>query len=444
MLDKKTRQKIEKLIFFLFLLILGQECTKTQTTSSKTDGGSSGAGGSGSGSSGQTTTTTSTATLSEHTSRSSTVSALDLDTNKFLIKRLSVGMETYLQSQTPVLNFDRPADADYVEIMRCPHNIAIQGASDTIHLDNIELTSLPSTERDRLYRNNDFFAAGIAAGCTQLTQGMSALSFYDSWASNGSFRYLLRACVAPERLTDTDKLSSRNCTREVAISSTVKDYVNTRTQKQRDYLAKATAAAADLLLATHAVTQKADEYACYIQWCECGSSTADKSICQRDAKGLPKSCSGGEQGKAVALAKKKAIVTLVAVSAEILVSIPMMGTSGEGGIIMRAFEQIMDKSQFLTALGGMAFNQMFQELSTQTQDFPKACAQGVSIDTQMVGLSQNVQRAENEYNYYACLASTAQANQDAASGLASGNAVDLSTTKCSANTVGGPSGDTAQ
>ncbi len=443
MLDTKIKQRTKRLVVFLFQITLCQECTNSQKTSS-TKTASSNAQEGVKGQSSSSTSSSSTTTINTHLDRTKLISALDLDTNKFLIMRLSVGMETYIQSQTPVLNFDRPVDSDYVEIMRCPTNIAIQGAADTIHLENIELTSLASAERDRLYRNNDFYRAGIAAGCTQLTQGMSAATFYDSWAPNGRFRYLIRACVAPERLTDTDKLSNRNCTRQVAISSAVKDYVNSRTQQQRDYLQKATAAAADLLLAAHAVTQKADEYACYIQWCECGSSTEDKSICQRDAKGLPKSCSGGEHGRAVALAKKKAIVTLVAVSAEMLMNIPMMGTSGQGGKVMQAFEHIMDKSQWLTALGGMAFSQMFQELSTQTQDFPRACSQGISIDLQMVGLAQNVMRAENQYNYYACLASTAQANQDAASGVSSGTSVDLSTSKCPTNTVGGPSGGDAQ
>jgi hypothetical protein len=357
--------------------------------------------------------------------RNPKVSAFELDDSRFLPTRFTIGLETFLNSQTPVLNYDVPLDTDFVEIMRCPLNAVLTGASDTVRLEDIELSDASSSERARMYRNNDYFAVAVNAGCSQLTQGTRELAFYDSWAPSGSYRYLIRPCVSSDRLVDTEKLTTRNCSRQIGITQPLKDYVNKRDKEQREFLRKASEASSNILLTLQTAKQHADTFGCFIQWCECGSGSHDQSICQRDVNGVPNECTGGEHGRAVAKAKKAAIVTLVAVATDLLLNAATSGPAGGLGQIKNivtkpglgsTFGGGMVLMGYGASLNGMSFNLMFQALATQTADFPRTCAQGVSIDLEMTKYALAVQGAQVEYNYNQCRATAAQAMTSSAAG----------------------------
>lgn len=360
--------------------------------------------------------------------RNDKVSAFELDDSRFLIRRISVGMETYINSQTPVLDYDAPLDVDYFEIMRCPYNAVLTGTSDTMRLEDIEMSSLSSTERDRLYRNNDFFAAAAKAGCTIISQGTITLSFYDSWAPSGSYRYLVHACIAPDRLINTSKLTTRNCSKQIAVSSPVKDYVNTREKKLNENLEKANQLNSEMLMSLRAAKLKADEFACYIQWCECGSGANEQSICQRDTNGIPTQCSGGEHGRAVNKAKKDAIVKLVAVGLDLVVN---FASSGPGGGLVKMIQKPLSAGSLMTGVGyaaslsGMSFSHMLQELATTTQDYPRACSKGISLDQQMSSMALALQQLKVQMDFATCQAAQASAQISAAAGN-DASTVDLS------------------
>lgn len=362
--------------------------------------------------------------------RHDTVSAFNLDDDRFLILDFTVGLETYLNSQTPVLNYSPVLDVDYVEIMRCPVNAVIAGASATLNLKEMELSAGTLTDRENMYRHNDFWSSAVLAGCTQLTTGTMSLAFYDSWAPNGSYRYLIRSCINPQRLTDIDKLTSRNCSRQIAVTIPLSDYVNTRAQAEMEYLRKANEASGRLLTTLVAAKQQADSYACFLQWCECGAS--EQSICARDAKGVPAPCTGGIYGTVVAKTKKDAIVTLVSVGFDLALNAATSGPKGgltaiaqSGKGVMGAFGGAGTVLGYGASLSGMSFSMMFQALAAQTQDFPKSCAKGISNDVQMSKIAQAVEAAQAEYNYYGCRALAAKSMTSAAAGD-SASSVDFS------------------
>jgi hypothetical protein len=74
--------------------------------------------------------------------------------------------------------------------------------------------------------------ASSQAGCTYLNAGTIEESVTDAWADSNPYRYLAVACIAPNRLTDTDLTSRRNCSKRFAISPVI-DYKNQRKEEEK-------------------------------------------------------------------------------------------------------------------------------------------------------------------------------------------------------------------
>lgn len=352
------------------------------------------------------------------------VSAYTLDQSKFLVRRFTIGLADFLKSQTPVLQYDTHPDVDYVEIIRCPADAKLNGTVDTVKLADLELNSI-QTEDDkerinRIYKNNDFFKIAMTSpGCSQITEATIDTTFYDSWAPSGSYRYLIRTCISPQRLIDTNVTSTRSCSRQIGVTSPLTDYVNTRDEASRKFLKESEQASSKSILSISAAGNVADDYACYLQWCQCGSSTKYESICERDENDIPVECKGGEHGRAVALAKKKAITTLVAVAADIALSVATADAGSKGGFLRKQsyrFRNPMDLLGHGASLNGMTFDQMFQELMTQTQDFPRSCGEGISRDLQLKKSSQEIVAWKSQLDYYDCKATLYDAATTAAAG----------------------------
>ncbi len=351
-------------------------------------------------------------------SRHQQVSAFDLDSNEFLPIPLTVGLQSFLNTQTPVLNYGVSVDSDYVQIVRCPANAILVGPMNTINLQDVQLSSLSTAQRNSYYANNDFFTIAMKSGCSQLTMGTTQTTFYDAWVPSGSYRWLVRECVSPQRLTDIGNLTTRNCSRQVAISPLLKDFANTRDKTQSKYLQLANQDSANLLLSLSAAKQIADQYACYIQWCECGANPSQQSICQRDAKGVPTQCTGGEYGRAVDTAKKNAIVTLVAVGLDVAMNAALSGENlGLNAMKAGGFGAGMTVFGYLSSLGGWSFSAMFQALASQAQDFPHSCGKGISLNLQMSQAALAVQANQAQYNFDACHAKAAIAATNAIGGV---------------------------
>lgn len=330
--------------------------------------------------------------------RNKKVSTLDLDDNAFLVRRFTVGLQTFMRSETPVLNYEIPEDADYVQIYRCPLKVVLEGESSSIKLEDLEIgTGMSTDERDIIYRNNDFLKMAIKAGCSNLSMGTTKPKFADSWCPSGNHRYLVTACVASERLTDTDS-DNRECSRQVAVSGPQKDFVNKRMKLQQELLAKANEASAIY-----------DQAASHLKYLA-ESLRSAWTVCEER-----------EYKKAVAKARKVAITRLTAVALDVFIELKTAQLEkGESlashYLSPNPMKNSMDKMQLIGAAEGYSFNVMFQELAKAPQDWPKSCAKGIALDKQMSAAASTFPNLLFNYRTFKARAMCAKAVEAAAGG----------------------------
>lgn len=160
-----------------------------------------------------------------------------LDENNFRINGLRVGEQTFLKAETPILAYEMPPQADYVEILRCPENVVIHGGADT--LEYVELGAKDLEAETRVYQRNNFWEAATAAsGCILIATSYTDTSFEDVSAPSGAFNYYMRACVDHDRLLSIDGFGGINCSRQVS-RSVVHKHVNKRQTAELEALAEA-------------------------------------------------------------------------------------------------------------------------------------------------------------------------------------------------------------
>lgn len=159
-----------------------------------------------------------------------------LDEANFKVKNLRVGEKTFLDHSTPVLEYDIPKDADYVEVLRCLHDVIINGGSYTI--DYVELGSKNQMEETRIFQNNNFWKSALeVAGCEQLVSSYTDTTFEDPSAPTGKYYYYLRACIDKPRLIVKGVGDKNYCSRQVS-RSTEYTHVNRRDQKSLETMKK--------------------------------------------------------------------------------------------------------------------------------------------------------------------------------------------------------------
>ena len=160
-----------------------------------------------------------------------------LDESNFRINGLRVGQQTFLKAETPVIIFEMPSQADYVEILRCPENVIIHGGADT--LDYVELGSKDAETETRVYQRNNFWEAAIvASGCILIATSYTDTTYEDVSAPSGSFNYYMRACVDQDRMHAVDGFSTVNCSRQVSRSSEF-EHINKREKAELEALEEA-------------------------------------------------------------------------------------------------------------------------------------------------------------------------------------------------------------
>ncbi|MBI2603285.1 MAG: hypothetical protein HYW48_09535 [Deltaproteobacteria bacterium] len=320
--------------------------------------------------------------------RSGKVSAFELNDSKFLVHRVTIGLQTFMNSESPVLKFDLPADTDFVQIKRCPTDASIAGEVDTIKLEDIELSDMSASEKDRLYRNNNFFLHADDAACTEVSTGTIKTTFFDSWAPTGNYRYLVRACVGQERLSGTENLITDQCSRQIAVSSPLKDYVNKRKDAENKYLAEANKISSEVDALFRSLQRSATEY-----------SEAFKDYGEDEFQ------------KAVGKEKKDAIVHAIAVTADISLEIYTWVGQGWGwkSVAMNIF-------QLSQAMGGFTFDAMFMQLGARSEDIPRACARCIRLDKETAAVTNSLSDAIVRYHNAVLRARLAAAGQEAAAG----------------------------
>lgn len=334
--------------------------------------------------------------------RPSKVSRFDLDDRKFLVTRFFVGFKDFLKSKTPYLIFERPKHADWVEIMRCKRDAAIGSGVDNFDIADVEIASgLTPIEKSRIFRNNDFWGeASSVPDCQVISLSHMGEDFLDPTADSGSYRYIVRPCVAESRLTDADQTTSRTCSRQIAVSQPLEHFTNTRKQMQKEALKEAELIKSEYDQQGMVWYNKVREYAAEL-----------------------KSCEEREHKRAVKNTKKRAIIGLAAAGAGIayeIISIKRTGGWGGKGF-SKWFGIGMDVAQMSGELGGMTFQGMFTDLATQSSDMPRACARAIRLDQDVSHETSKFQKIMERYYWAMSKAQTGEDLQSVSEGKAAEN-----------------------
>jgi len=157
------------------------------------------------------------------------VTSAELDTADFYPAGLVVGLQNYIDANSPLLSYIIPPQADYMQIIRCKNNTIIENGLQGMSLQSLSNSMLTQDQKMLIYQNNDYFGLALSnQDCVELSLATQTPEFQDSFAPSGSWFYLAHACVSPGRLNASHAVSNRNCSMQVAISTPLLNYVNTR------------------------------------------------------------------------------------------------------------------------------------------------------------------------------------------------------------------------
>ena len=343
------------------------------------------------------------------------VSRFRIDDRDFQVEDVATPLKEYLDSETIYVAFERPRDADYVEILRCSTDVILNTGVVTMNFQDWGISGVSQMEKDRIYRAADIMSiASQKQECTYLTAGSAEENVPDAWANTGEYRYLVTACVTPGRLIDTgDGMSSRNCSSRFAISPVI-SYVNKRKEKEQEYLREKDKASSELDMKANRLGFEAMELIQEINLCE-----------ER------------EYQRAVDTKLKNAIITVASAALEIAIELKTVQTSPK----MKNGKQVgnqsryshytsrgntMDKIQLLQAIGGMSFSMIFIKIFTSPQDMPRACEKALSLEKQMKVSMDELLSLSFNYGYFHWAAEAVRKNLEWDAGFDDGMEVDNS------------------
>jgi len=326
------------------------------------------------------------------------VSAFEIDDKKFSLVQLTVGLQQFMTSETPVISYKIPELADYVEILRCRHNMSGIGG-----LRDLEMADMSEAEKAQEYRSKDYFKIAEADNaCELITDGHARRDFLDTFAPTGSYFYLVRPCVAPGRLADKDQLTARNCSRRVGISSELSDFTNKRKAKEMEAMKLAAAYGSKMDATTNAMQQLA--------------STANDVINECDER---------NRQRLITKKVREAWVTIFAAVAEVGVELATIPGTGPAEWLKHytfrrkdsgTFESFMDLTQLIGALQGYMLADTFKKLTASSHDMIRTCATYKRLIDEYGILEKNLANFTFKYGYYFAIADLAQKGQLIADG----------------------------
>ncbi|MEY2989008.1 MAG: hypothetical protein RJB13_2529 [Pseudomonadota bacterium] len=137
----------------------------------------------------------------------------------------------------PVVNFFMPAQADYVQVIRCRSDANLG------ELTQIEIGSNNTAIANSKYMEKDYWKKiSTNSFCAYITAGTSIDSVVDFYANSGDYIYVARACIEKSRLTfTTDSDDTDFCSRQIAVTPVYRGYVNLETKlsaEQKESLRK--------------------------------------------------------------------------------------------------------------------------------------------------------------------------------------------------------------
>lgn len=332
--------------------------------------------------------------------RKSKISRFEIDDPSFNIYGIAVGFKDFMNSQSPHLTYKLPKEADYTEIIRCRADANIKTATSVVALEDIALNYSSVSDKAAEFRKNDFFrAAEETKGCEVISLGTIGSEYLDSYASSGTYRYLIRACVAKERLIDVEKLTTRACSQQVGVSDEW-TYTNTRKEQEQQALRKRYVYESQLDNVFWNMRLLAEDFIAELNYCE-----------ERERK------------RAIDTKIKEAWVTLAATAADVAIEFKTAQAEQPGfkGLIMhygQPWKNKMDTFQLIAAMGGLSFRDMFINLSASSSDMPRSCARLQSLQMNMQAHLSSLSETVQWMMYWANVAETAAQGIDVTDGQA--------------------------
>lgn len=343
------KQKITILILYMFAGICLSSCINNQTNEIKNA---------------ETTPRTETDTDEDNRPK---IAGIELEEKKFDISTFSIGTQDYVNSKILVLHYRLPQMADYVEIMRCPVHVDLYDSLNSVKLVDVRAGLKTEFETTSIFRSTDFFQIGSGEGCIFVSTGHNKPPFQDTFAESGSYRYLIRPCISPSRLTSFGEGTgtARNCSWRVSISDPERDYVNHSLEHEEK---------TELMIEQF----KAEETV---------HSDAIMKIAEKAAREIDK-CAVEERDRAARAAVKNAWIHLAASVVEVAIEIVTIrsqlkadGKAGNAADIAKYYKSLnpthigshFDKLQLLAAINGASFSQTFQDMFYSQHDMPRSC-----------------------------------------------------------------------
>lgn len=299
------------------------------------------------------------------------VSAFLLDEAGFKVNGTQVGLQDYLTYDTPVVTYFLPRQSDFVEILRCEGDVALTSKDGS--LTNIEAASQDLESMTDALKDSNFWVQAEESGkCTLVASefNISAV-FHDETAASGPLIYLVRACVHPSRLADTKFLGTRNCSRQLGISSKMNAFVNKREERLISVLSEASSEKRKL-------------------------DVLGREIYQTTVKlnnALFK-CEKKESERKIRLARKTAISQIIgfgmSLGANIYAATSTLSSAKD------VFKQVWE-SRNQTAGAANAISGTLMDLTASPDDFPKSCVEEEKYISEIVALSQSFKTSHLAY-----------------------------------------------
>ncbi len=336
------------------------------------------------------------------------ISAFDLDDSPFMAQQVVVGMEAFFDTSVPTLNWKLPKNADYVEILRCWTGVDFSAAgTSTLSPRDVTLGSMTLLEKTAYFRSHKIWdvAQKQEAKCTLISDGATGTNFADSFAPSTdrtspetmTFFYLLRTCVNPSRLTDQDKLSSRNCSQQVAVTGDITDFKSKYTDELRE--ARREDALAQNAVEVHAAEIRYESLATVAAYDHCADV---------------------EKQRAIDTAVRNAFIQVVAAMAEVVIELKSIretleegDSKGLKGILKSYFGMtkstagvtgkatvVMNWSQLSMALEGYLFTGPLQSIFSVASSMPRTCYEGYEHSTKLQKLSDRLPYLTGQALFY--------------------------------------------
>jgi hypothetical protein len=143
---------------------------------------------------------------------------VNLDSAAFKITGLRVAVEEKILNHVPVVFFMPVPIADFYQLMRCDADANIQGPFSS--LQSVEISAASQEEEVRSQIENRFWSvAENHEGCVKISDSMVRTVYYDADLSDGSYKYLARACTL-------DAVQQIQCSSIVSLSTELPNYRN--------------------------------------------------------------------------------------------------------------------------------------------------------------------------------------------------------------------------